>query len=230
MKDKMWFSKNFRGYFLLFTVSGILMLLLGTIVHSQLFIALGGAVVGVNLSLLFGSLNDLQITEVLAKSLKSKFSSEEESIEPYRKKYHCYRVTEWKEETRWSYSVLDFSQYVGNGILSCLETIISADSVECEYRNDAIIREEMLIVIKKASNGKELVSTLIFPSFAKNFEPFHCGIHIHETWDKTQRIDPIIISLEPLYKISEDKEIPENIADKLKGNWNDGITDFKNMK
>lgn len=236
MGEKKWFFERYRGYFLIFTISGILMVLWGASIksnsQSQLLIAIGAAVVGANLSLFFGSLTDFEITDILKKSLKANFSSDEKAIDKYRKEYHCYRVTEFEEgKPVWQYSLLDFRNFVGNGILYAKEKNLNSENKECHYALHAGIRDQGLIIFKKAIDSEESTAILIFPSFRKGYEPHHSGIYLHEAWTRDEKIDPILISSEPICNVTEEKKISDRIEKELSKCWRKGITktNFENL-
>jgi len=233
MKEKKWYFGSYRGYFLLLILTGILMVAWGTTIStafpSQLLIALGAAIVGASLSLLFGSISDYQIPKILAESLDPDFTSDESTIQPYRQKYHLYRVTEINEKPVWKHSVFDFSHYAGNGKLIAQETTFSPEGEACLYRVQAGMRDERLIIFIKALTGKEPTAVCIFPSFGKDYKKRNCGLHIHENWDGKEQINPCILTLVPIREWIEDKNIPIEIEKELMQIWNKGITDFSNL-
>lgn len=233
MKEKNWFLRNYRGYFLLLISTGMLMIAWGTAIStkfpSQLLIALGAAIVGASLSLLFGSLSDYQIPKILAESLNPDFTSDESTIQPYRQKYHLYRVTEINEKPVWKYSTLDFSHYAGNGKLTAKEMNISPENINSYYEIQAGMRDEKLLMFEKATTGKESTYVYIFPSFGKDYKKRNCGLHIHENWDGKEQINPCILTSIPIRGWKKDENIPIEIEKELMRIWNKGITDLSNL-
>lgn len=238
MKLEGWFSKSYRGYYLLFILSGILMLAWGISVPSkspsQLLVALGAAIVGSCLSLFFSSLKDIQVLDVISelnKSLKSKseFSSNETDIENYRKLFHCYRVTEFTEgQPCWRYSKIDFSMSNEIGKLLTTETILNDKEEEFIYNVTAGKRDARLIILRKG-DPDEPISISIFPDFGMSFDQVNCGINVHMTFRKNHKINPAILCLKPIKGIEKDEDIPIDIQTHLMEEWKNGIIGLENL-
>jgi hypothetical protein len=195
--------------------------------QANLLNALGGAVLGASAGAFFSSLSDLPALGVLRQCINDlangKPLSGDTDLEPFRRKYHAYHITENSDrEIFWVYKTLDFAQSLAVGKLSSMTTVVTDESMrpeDNEYICDAWLDGPHLVLNLRRKNGRSDVGYSIFQSPDGHKYPL-CGAHVFISWADRLAVGPHIISTVPLIPISEEGRIlDEDQAESLWDTW-----------
>lgn len=198
---------------------------------NSLALTIGGALIGASISAIISNLEARKhlssYSEILKNSLVADFRSDENFLQPLRKKWHLYSVTKTEGEWCWYHYTIDFS--LVNSFGKLITTVTSRDASQYPEVYDIVagLRDERFILLAKARQSGEATAITVFPFMGKRYPNIHYGFRFHETWDLENSLDMAIISQEKLHKddvydnVIKCPDDSQNLTDK----WNEN---FKN--
>lgn len=154
-----------------------------------------------------------------------KFTSEENEIARFRKKYHFYWITQENGgKLSWRYTYYDFRKFRLPGRLLAISNEKAPFGKKIEYRMEGIVRGRRLVIVKYNLGGDEVPTIGVFHSFSGFSPPYYFGTYAEEPYDVRQPdiIAPVIMSEELIksWKTVGKVDKPEVCA-KLSTLWNE---------
>lgn len=220
--------RGYTGFFVGLLLVGIAIVCWGATAEewnalSKILVSFGGALLGASLASLVGALGDVDFRSELLRLLRDSFSagmvSKEDDINPYRRIFHFYHVTQIKEKTVWRYNLIDFSRQYTPGKLTTTVDELDTHGKATRYKLQAGVADERFIVFRKPVVGKESVEIQLYPFFGERFHAFHCGLSLKQSWDGTHLLTPCIMSPEPIECWQQEGTVEDEVASKLLSIW-----------
>lgn len=203
-------STDIKGHWWILICIGIIGLAFvfyGSTISDPVIIAVGGASLGGSISSVIakydGYLFQEKTLNVIQTTLTAKFISNENKVNRFRKKWHVYYATKSNGKHDWRYVIWDFQKQSGLGVLSGSYITYDHDGEECEYYIEAGVRDQRLIAIDKFPDSDEPCSIAVMPFMGESFHKAHYGIKFLRTWDGSDAVNPIVMSLRPFEFIKE---------------------------
>jgi hypothetical protein len=229
LKDIFKGLRFYEGLFVGLLFVGLALVALGSAIESEVFIAGGGALLGTSLGAFGGRLSnqdlvksnqDLadRLSKLVHEGVKDSFVSDNETIEPYRIKWHLYHVTKMKGSFVWRKATLDFTKSQTPGRLTSRIYLLDTSDNPRFYTVEAGIRDNHFIVFLDSETSPEPVTTYVFPFVGVN-APSYYGVVFLETWDRSPAIAPAIISSKVLHDYRKEGTLPSEIGRILDREW-----------
>jgi len=224
-------TRGRAGFLSGLTLFGLAIILVGAVLPnskvSSCVVAVGGAVAGAGLGVVFGFL----VTENLAsdmrdtmrRSLAPGFVSDEDVAAIARKKWHLYYVTQMRGKFVWRYYVVDLGATCVVGKLLSSHIVSGLNDEPHQYAIEGGIRNGRLVLFAKAPTGTEPSGVYLLPFFGQEFLSVHSGLLVNQTWDKTHCISPCMLSIKPLVGQTAEGSVSDDHADVLDTEWRNTI-------
>jgi hypothetical protein len=218
----------YEGLLLGLLLTGLALVAYGSVIESEVVLAIGGALFGTGLGAFVGRLSNQELNQELTKlvreGIKDSFVSDDKTIDPYRIRWHLYHVTKMKGSFVWRKATLDFTKSRTPGRLASRLYLLDTSGNQHFYTVEAGIRDRHFIVFLKSETSPEPAATYVFPFVGVN-APSYYGVMFLETWDRSPAITPAIISSRVLHEHGKDGTLPYEICRRLDREWRADIPD-----
>ena len=114
--------------------------------------------------------------------------------------------------------MLDFSLSSSVGSLCTSVVFTDKTGAKRPYHIEAGIRSDRLIVIFTAQDMDEPNGIDIFPKVV-GYKDKHCGVILLKSWDDSSLLCASILSIKPLFAITDEGTVPDDTAKKLDDLW-----------
>ncbi len=186
---------------LTFTIIGILFIVFlpKEEPYKDFFLAVSASVMAVGLTGILSAYIDRSIDSDLFHYISiledERLTSEEsEALTFFRKRWHCYHLTVRSKTRNWVYTTLDFSAKIPGQLVGTTYH----KPTNSTYHIRAFLRRDKFVMAHTASSGALMSPSIsTFPN-CTTYGTKHSGVMQHVDYDGKQRLDPIIISSEPL--------------------------------
>ena|ERR1700730_6994781 len=140
-----------------------------------------------------------EVREMLSATTASNFFSRDLLLNPLRRPWHHYRITQVDGIPVWRYCVYHFEQASSIGTIATTVDYINPRGLDKHtYSVEAGVRGSRLIMIDRRLEGEEAPIIQVYPDMLRGFQSIHCGVVFVQTWDGNHVITPGILSDSPL--------------------------------
>lgn len=202
-----------------------------SIMAANVFISIGGGLMGVGFSSITTYFNDIDILNIIKNSLSAKITSEENAISKYRIKWYHYHLSRMNGKYIWRFCFYDFSKSYDIGRLTSKVDVINSKGEKVIYTIEALRRGTNVVFIQYPeiqSNEEPMIE--VFPFMGKHYLSPYYGMMYIESWDGTEILAPSIISeikVQNWAKIGNvDEATGLELSKMWKQNFNDKIDIF----
>jgi hypothetical protein len=144
-----------------------------------------------------GSSSMDELRAVLRESLVSEIRSPDVTLEPFRRDWHHYHVTQSERELRWMYSIFPAASTRAINALTFKLELRDEQGELHSYDAEMFTRRDRLYVIYTQHAGTESSSTELFPQPGQ-YQRTLAGIGQRATWDRPELVAPVLMSKQPL--------------------------------
>ncbi len=219
-------QKLLRRQSVAFLTAALLASALASLLGSQLLILLGGSGLGTCFGMVFGSLSDAsavqRIRELLEDSLHTALHASEAELEPFRKVWHHYLLTQLDGKFVWRYRTFDFSRVQVPGKLVGAFEVRGRDNRQHAYRLEAHLAAPRLLFVQRAASGTEPPVVHLYPAATEEFRSQHAGLAFLKSWDGHDLCTPALMCDTPLdlgVAVAQEGTLPETTFQKLDELW-----------
>jgi hypothetical protein len=201
-----------RFSILLLTVVGLSAVLIGLLVPKEA--GTQGAVIATIVTLfgssLFGASLPMMIEEVLGTETRDiwhyltsneKFDSAPDYIDTVVGVWHVYYLSKAEGQRIWKYAEYTFIKAEGGKSIGGFFNVTDQHGVDRKYVLEAGIRGDNLIVVCRASSGRENDGVEVVANATATHLSCHVGIQMLETWDGDNAVSLSIYSRKPLLPV-----------------------------
>ena len=134
----------------------------------------------------------------------------------------------------WNHTVLDFSHMQAVGRLNCKADFLNINKEHYTYNCDLfqVNSKDPIIMVSRREGTKEAITVTVLQNWNATYTKRSYGLVFHDDWGTKMRLSPAILSIKPLFDVSEIGPLNDNQAveaQKLwKENFKDCITIFEN--
>ncbi len=107
---------------------------------------LGGSDTGASLGI---ALSKWSVDKYLEKTLASRFNGDETRAAKHRRKWHLYHVTTMDDKLVWRHHIVDFTQKISLGNLSCIVPMEGKNNEKHLYNLEGAFRDSRLMITQK---------------------------------------------------------------------------------
>ncbi|MGR5150194.1 hypothetical protein ACQKP8_27065 [Photobacterium alginatilyticum] len=193
------------------------------IIWSTFGSALLGASIGGFVTKITTAKDKKEISSILDEIKGPYLRSEDEQLQPYRRKWHLYNVTRKKGQYVWRYRIIDFSNHLSVGELIGNVETPGLNNEKHKYIIRGAFRGAKLVLFSKV-DGKEPHELYVIPLMGGVQFEHNTGIVIYRTWDHTDGIFPVIISPENILSSRKAGDVvKENDINYLNTTWRENF-------
>lgn len=185
--------------------------------------SIGSAAIGATMGAFFIRLGAEDLIEhtkkLLTSSLSSKFVSDTEIDDMYKKHWYRYSVGQKNGIFQWGVRKIDFNKCdTIKGIKTSIKFSDKNNNTHV-YHIEAAFRGERLISFSYPPFGNESVGVEVIPFMKNSFENVQAGLSFIQTWDSNHTITPVLMCNTPLFGIKKEGVIPEKFQQELSKLW-----------
>lgn len=209
-----------------------LMALLGWLIKptqpllAEVLVLFGSSGMGACFGMAFASLGDAsaveRIREIIEESLQSGFKVADADLEPYRKVWHHYLLTEVQGKHIWRYRTFDFSRVNVPGKLVATFEVKTPDGRKQRYHVEAHVASPRLLFVQQTEAGTEPPIVHLYPTATDAFGALHAGVACLKSWGGKNLTVPVLMSGQPLkfgVDVQEEGTLPASTFHILDERW-----------
>lgn len=189
-------------------LASALMALLGWVIKptqpllAEVLVLFGSSGMGACFGMAFAGLGDAsaveRIREIIEESLQGGFKVADADLDPYRKVWHHYLLTEVQGKYIWRYRLFDFSRVSVPGKLVATFDVKAPDGRKQRYHVEGYVASPRLMFVQKTSTGTEPPIVHIYPTATDAFGAMHAGVACLKSWGGKDLTVPVLMSEQPL--------------------------------
>lgn len=197
-----------KAFLLAAVLASALLALLGWLVKphhpllAEVLVLCGSSGMGACFGIAFAGFGDAsaieRIRELIEGSLQSGFEVADADLDPYRKTWHHYLLTEAEGKYIWRYRTFDFSRVRVPGKLEATFDAATPDGRQQRYHVEAYVTAPRLVFVQKAATGTEPPIVHIYPTATDAFGAMHAGLACLKSWGGKDLTVPVLMSEQPL--------------------------------
>lgn len=158
----------------------------------------GSVTLGTCIGIILNGISKASEKESIAHMIEVAFTSHlhapDESLEPYRKVWHHYHISENNGETFWRYNIFDCSLQIPNKLVAQYSTISPNNNKKRSFSVEGFVLHDKLVFVGRIIGGTEKPFIEIFPRASEDFRENMIGISYLQTFDENEIASPVVLS------------------------------------
>jgi hypothetical protein len=189
----------------------------------------GSGVAGAAISMIIASVagHDAaeQIREMLTRTFQGRMISDDYDLDPLRKIWHQYYVTEMQGSLVWCYNRCPFDKSASVNTIVVETSYRDSGGKAHAYRTELGVCGSRGIMTSNRINGAEEPSVSVFPQMLEGFRTVHAGLLFNVSWDGHHLVSKFLMSQKKLIPGVTEGTVPEEFFARLDSAWEKGFAD-----